>query len=283
MFHLRGGDAMLSFIRDHLLAALDAVSDYLDPYHEASVVVKTGLVIIAIIVGWFHYAHAWEQVPMNVQIDQTNFLLNTGCSATLVDKDKGILLTANHCIAEQYTVVEREKYDDKGKQTTEKVRVSVPGTVSQLVFRGPNEVSRTSYVFKIIKSDSDSDLALVQVQAKLPNWQDAKIACMQPARGDAAYAVGNPQGLYSSVSNGIIASTQRNYRALGLDGDNGLTQSTTPIGGGSSGGALYNDRGEIIGVVVRGYQAIAPVALSVQLSDIQEFVKSVMPDKATCS
>ena len=42
--------------------------------------------------------------------------------------------------------------------------------------------------------------------------------------------------------------------------------------GGSSGGALYNDRGELIGVVVRGAPGIA---LSVPLSDILAFLKDV--------
>ena len=244
---------------------------------------KTAFAVAGIVLGWVHYAHAWDQPAMNLQIDQTNFLLNTGCSATLVDKDHGFLLTANHCIAEQYTIVEREKYDDQGKQTTEKVRVAVPGTVTQLFFQGSHEVSRTLYVFKIIKSDSALDLALVQVQTKLPNSEDTKLSCRAPVRGDVAFAVGNTAGvLYSSVSSGIVASVTRDYRSLGLEGDAGLTQTTTPIGGGNSGGALYNDKGELIGVVVRGYQSIAPFALSVQLSDIRAFAKGVFPAYEEC-
>ena len=237
--------------------------------------VKTIFAVVGVVLGWVHYAHAWAPAQMNEQIDQTNFLMNNNCSATLIDKDKGILLTANHCIADQYTVIDRETYDDKGVAHTEKVRVSVPGTVSQLVFAGSHEVSRTAYVFKIVKSDAALDLAVVQVAAKLPNTQDAKISCVAPVRGDKAYAVGNTLGvLYATVTDGMVSSVNRDYRALGLDGDAGLTQTTTPIGGGNSGGALYNDRGEIIGVIVRGVQTIAPIALSVQLSDVRAFLDS---------
>ena len=240
---------------------------------------KTTLAVIGIVLGWVHYAHAWEQVPMNRQIDQTNFLSNANCSATLVNKDKGYLLTANHCVADQYTIVDRDTYGADGKVTTEKVRVAVPGTVTQLVFNGPDEISRAIYVVKVIKSDATTDLALVQVVSKLPNTQDAPIACEQPVRGDKAYAVGNPLVfLYASVSEGIVASTQRNYRMIGIDSDNGFTQTTTTISGGSSGGALYNDRGQIIGVVVRGSPGIA---LSVPLSDVQAFVKGYAAEKCS--
>lgn len=218
----------------------------------------------------------WSIDAMNRQIDQTNFLVNDNCSATLIDAKRGYLLTANHCIAEQFRTVQREKIDDKGVVTREQVRISVPGTVSQLAFNGPDEVQRTSYVFKIKANDKDLDLALVQVKAKLPNTATAPIACHEAERGETAFAVGNSLGvLYASVSKGIIASTHRNYRMIGVDGDaadNGLVQSTTPIAGGNSGGSLYNNQGEIVGVVVRGYQSVAPLGLSVPLSDIKKFL-----------
>jgi hypothetical protein len=36
---------------------------------------------------------------------------------------------------------------------------------------------------------------------------------------------------------------------------------------------LYNDRGEIVGVNVRGYQNISPVAFAVELSDVRKFLE----------
>jgi S1-C subfamily serine protease len=67
----------------------------------------------------------------------------------------------------------------------------------------------------------------------------------------------------------------RNYRMLGVDGsgaEHGMIHSTTAIGGGNSGGSLYNDRGEIVGVVVRGYQRVSPLGLSAPLHDIKKFL-----------
>jgi S1-C subfamily serine protease len=222
-------------------------------------------------------ASAWEPSAMNKQIDATNFLVNDNCSATLIDKDGGYLLTANHCIREQFSTVEREKVQDDGTIKTERVRIAKQGTVSQLFFNGPNEVRRVTYTFKIKANDENKDLALIQVQTKLNNSMAAPIACKAPMRGDVVYAVGNSLGvLYASVSSGIIASVNRDYRMIGVGGeaaDNGLIQSTAPIAGGNSGGALYNNNGELVGVVVRGYQQESPLGLSVPLKDIRAFLK----------
>lgn len=61
--------------------------------------------------------------------------------------------------------------------------------------------------------------------------------------GDQIFAVGNPQGLEGTFSQGIISSV----REIGTDK---LLQITAPISPGSSGGPVLNLKGEIIGVSV---------------------------------
>jgi S1-C subfamily serine protease len=61
--------------------------------------------------------------------------------------------------------------------------------------------------------------------------------------GDSVYAVGNPQGLEGTFSQGIVSS----IRELG---SNKLLQITAPISPGSSGGPVLNEKGEVIGVSV---------------------------------
>jgi S1-C subfamily serine protease len=219
----------------------------------------------------------WNILAMNIQIDQTNFLVNDNCSGTLIDAANGYILTANHCIQAQYQVVEREKIDDKGVVTKEKVRVAKVGTVSQLVFKGANEVRRTTYVFKIKASDLNLDLALLEVQTKLPNHWQASLAGEAPVRGDTVYVVGNPMGvLYSSVTKGIVSSVERNYPMIGVtdQADNGLVQISSGVIGGNSGGAAYNDSGQLIGVPVRASQMNEILGLAVPLSDIKAFLKA---------
>ena len=228
---------------------------------------------------------------LNRQIDQTNFLLDNDCSGTLIDKANGYILTANHCIQDQFQDVERDELEKDGTVKKVKVRISKPGSVSQIVFAGPDEVSRTSFIYKMKAHDPDHDLGLVQVVSKLPNTQEVKVACTEPERLDAVYAVGNPYvALYATVSKGVIASTARDYRQLGIDGggddpgeqpgDNGLLQHTAFMAPGSSGGALLNDSGELIGVNVRGnaYGAY----FSVPLADIRKFLIDNKVDLPTC-
>lgn len=217
---------------------------------------------------------AWAPAAMNRQIDSTNFLLNDNCSATLIDST-GYFLTAAHCASDQFRVIERQRIGDDNVVTTEKVRVAVPATVSQLFYEGSDQVKKISYAVSVVLIDKDLDLALLKTSMKEGLWQGAPIACKDPIRGQHVYAVGNMYAvLYSSVTDGIISSVHRNYRMLGIDdqGDNGLVQSSASIVGGNSGGALYNDSGELIGVNVRGSQINETIALVVPLSDIKKFL-----------
>jgi len=61
--------------------------------------------------------------------------------------------------------------------------------------------------------------------------------------GESVYAVGNPQGLEGTFSQGIVSS----IREVGTDK---LLQITAPISPGSSGGPVLNGKGEVIGVSV---------------------------------
>jgi len=62
--------------------------------------------------------------------------------------------------------------------------------------------------------------------------------------GDRVYAIGNPQGLAGTVSDGIISAC-RFYLGYG-----NIIQTTAPISQGSSGGALVNPAGQLVGIMV---------------------------------
>ena len=65
--------------------------------------------------------------------------------------------------------------------------------------------------------------------------------------GEPVYAVGNPQGLEGTFSQGIVSS----IRDVGTDE---LFRITAPISPGSSGGPVLNARGEVIGVSVATFK-----------------------------
>jgi S1-C subfamily serine protease len=68
--------------------------------------------------------------------------------------------------------------------------------------------------------------------------------------GDEAYAVGNPFGLYASMSAGVISGFNRTFAPTNSNIIlKGLIQIDTAVNPGNSGGPLLNRDGQVIGVV----------------------------------
>ncbi len=68
--------------------------------------------------------------------------------------------------------------------------------------------------------------------------------------GDEAYVVGNPFGLYSSMSSGVISGFDRSFQPTGTDIKlQGLIQIDAAVNPGNSGGPLLNRAGQVIGIV----------------------------------
>lgn len=78
-------------------------------------------------------------------------------------------------------------------------------------------------------------------------------------RGDTIYAVGNPAGFEGTISDGIISGVRPSDPARGLSHEQ--IQITAPISPGSSGGAVINENGEVIGVSVYGVHSVQPIAV----------------------
>jgi S1-C subfamily serine protease len=93
------------------------------------------------------------------------------------------------------------------------------------------------YGAKIIKSDKEQDLALLEVSIVDDELEARPIAENEPEKGDTVYSVGNPLGMLRTISKGILANK--------IEGSY-ITDSTTTFG--NSGGGLFNIKGELIGV-----------------------------------
>lgn len=64
-------------------------------------------------------------------------------------------------------------------------------------------------------------------------------------KGEPIVAIGNPHGLEGTISNGIVSGKRE------MEGVK-LLQITAPVSSGSSGGALFNMKGEVIGITTLG-------------------------------
>ncbi len=107
----------------------------------------------------------------------------------------------------------------------------------------------TSVPATLVGSDRLTDLAVLDVDRTGVTpivFGDATALAV----GDPAVAVGNPLGLRGgpSVTAGVVSALGRTLRVTPDDILYGLLQTDAPITRGSSGGALVNDRGELIGI-----------------------------------
>lgn len=104
----------------------------------------------------------------------------------------------------------------------------------------------TEYTATIVGTDSYTDLAVIKIDATgltpatLGNSDNVQV-------GEFAMAVGNPLGMQSSVTSGIVSAVNREVTT-----EDGTTytaiQTDAAINSGNSGGALVNANGEVIGI-----------------------------------
>ncbi|MEG1773671.1 MAG: trypsin-like peptidase domain-containing protein, partial [Oscillospiraceae bacterium] len=105
-----------------------------------------------------------------------------------------------------------------------------------------------SYPATLVGTDPVSDIAVIKIDATgLVPVTVGSSAELQV--GDEAIAIGNPLGeLGGTVTNGIISALNRE---VNVDGDSmTLLQTNAAINPGNSGGGLFNNRGELVGIVV---------------------------------
>jgi hypothetical protein len=93
---------------------------------------------------------------------------------------------------------------------------------------------------KVVSKNADADRCVLQVTAKLPTWvsvrpyEDIKV-------GERAVSIGTPQGLELTVAEGIVSSKRMFNRGR-------VIQTSAPISPGSSGGGLFDARGNLLGI-----------------------------------
>jgi serine protease Do len=118
------------------------------------------------------------------------------------------------------------------------------------VIDGAREVTVTlpdkrEFQGKIVGTDPKTDLAVVKIDGKnLPTipWGDASKLQV----GEYVLAVGNPFGLNSTVTLGIVSALGRGR--MGITQYEDFIQTDAAINPGNSGGALVNTKGELVGI-----------------------------------
>jgi len=98
---------------------------------------------------------------------------------------------------------------------------------------------------KVVGSDPKSDIAVIKIKGdNLPviNWADSE----KLEVGEYVLAIGNPFGLNSTITLGIVSAVGR--ANMGIEQYENFIQTDAAINPGNSGGALVNARGELVGI-----------------------------------
>ncbi len=139
---------------------------------------------------------------------------------------------------------------------------------------------------ELLLVDEKNDIAIIRIidtlQQKFPvvklgNSDDAKV-------GQIIYAVGSPLGFEYTISEGIIAAIRDDekvdfndpytYELITRTFDKVL-QITAAISPGNSGGALFNSKGEVIGVTSYSYGFYGNLNFAIAINSFKDLVSSV--------
>ncbi|WP_373817466.1 DegQ family serine endoprotease [Porphyromonas loveana] len=140
-----------------------------------------------------------------------------------------------------------------------------------------------SFKAKVVGTDATTDIALLKVDAKglptIPFGDSDKLRV-----GEWVLAVGNPFNLTSTVTAGIVSAKGRSTQQATGSGTlqiESFIQTDAAVNAGNSGGALVNDRGELIGINTMiysqtgnysGYSFAVPISIAAKVvADIKQY------------
>jgi hypothetical protein len=111
---------------------------------------------------------------------------------------------------------------------------------------------------QLLGSDGRRDIAALKIPAHGLSFLEP---AGSPAVGNPVYAVTSANGLGWSATSGMVSAVRSADEVPGVGSGFRLIQFTAPVAAGSSGGALVNGAGQLIGVITGGMGAGAAFAV----------------------
>lgn len=130
------------------------------------------------------------------------------------------------------------------------------------------------YITKIITSDKDMDIAILRFDQFIEAAPLELVDSANLKRSQPVVAIGSPAGLMNTISMGNIS---RFYKKDGHD----WIQFTAPISSGSSGGALLNDQGKVIGITTATYASTQNINMAVKAENVIKLYENAKGHSST--
>jgi serine protease Do len=128
----------------------------------------------------------------------------------------------------------------------------------------------------LVGADPNNDLAVLRVDTKetlpwTPPGDSSDILV-----GEPVIAIGNPFGLASTVTTGVISALDRSIRAGEDRSYHGFLQTDASINPGNSGGPLLNAEGSLIGINTAIYQGAEGIGFAVPIDVAKRVVEHLI-------
>jgi len=133
----------------------------------------------------------------------------------------------------------------------------------------------SKYEGKLLSSDAESDLALIQLNSKKPLPAITLGRSDDLMIGEPVIALGNPFGLESTVTTGVVSAKNRSVTLEGHEAYSGLIQTDAAINPGNSGGALVNINGDLIGINVAIRADAQGIGFAIPADRVREVIKAL--------
>ena len=170
--------------------------------------------------------------PIMAMFGQTSTSNATATGSGIIISEDGYILTNNHVISTG---------SDDISNSNSYYQISEASKITVTLFG-----DTTEYEASIVGKDEETDLAVIKIdktgltKAEFADSDSIKV-------GEFAMAVGNPVGMDSTVTCGIVSAVNR--EVTDSDGKTyTLIQTDAAINSGNSGGALVNSEGKVIGI-----------------------------------
>lgn len=138
------------------------------------------------------------------------------------------------------------------------------------------------YDARLVGSEPEKDLAMLRIdgaQSLKPVSLGLPSSQLKP--GQRVYALGNPFGLDSTLTCGIVSGLDREFQSMSGRTIRGVIQSDAAINPGNSGGALLDSRGRLIGINSAIYSpsgAFSGVGMAVPLDTVRRVATMLIRD-----
>ena len=123
------------------------------------------------------------------------------------------------------------------------------GLAPQIILR-----DGTSYSARIVGFEATNDVAVLKIEAT--GLTPVTLGSSDNVRvGETIYAVGNPNQLDYTITDGIVSALDREVQVDTSGISINMFQISAAVNSGNSGGPVYNERGEVIGIVSAKYMS----------------------------